>query len=159
MQENFEIEVVTKEFKLVGISATDKYPESFPETADKVLTDFGGVLKQIQNAKSYDTVFCPGMCNGIIATYFACLEVEELLDQDPQDMVSFTLPETKYVKILCTNNSIMEGYEELFRWMEENNYRHRYYGACQIEIYYNFSSNGEQPAEVLIPVFLGKTVS
>lgn len=152
MQKNFDIEIVTKEFKLVGISATDKFDDSFPETATKVLTDFGGSLRQIQNAMSYDTVFCPGMCNGIIATYFACLEVEKLMEQNPPGMVSFTLPETRYVKILCTNNSIGEGYEELFRWMEENNYRHRLYGACQIEIYYKFFSNGEEPAEVLIPI-------
>lgn len=147
-----EIKVVTREYKLVGISGTGKFPESFPDTASNVIHKFGELRRKIENARNYDTVFCPGMCNGIVATYFACLEVDEIMNEVPNEMISFDLPKTEYVLIRCTNNSIMDGYDKLSKWMNENKYKHKLYRACQIEIYYNFDSNGEEPADVLIPI-------
>src|SRR5690554_3829603 len=107
----FEINVVTREYQLVGISGTGKFPESFPDTATNVINKFGNLRRKIDNAKSYDIVLCPGMCNGIVATYFVCLEVEEIQGEIPEGMLSFKLPKTEYLMIRCTNNSIMEGYE------------------------------------------------
>ncbi|WP_199618253.1 GyrI-like domain-containing protein [Paenibacillus alkalitolerans] len=149
----FECEVVTKEYQFVGQSITANFPNSFPEAAIKVQTDFFQNRRfEVSNALNSDILFSPYMCNRVVATYFACLEVEDYTCDTLPGMISFTLPETAYVKIACTNNTIFEGYEKLSKWLEENNYKHRLYGACQIEIYHHFHEGGEQPAEVLIPI-------
>lgn len=148
---SFEIEVVNREYKLVGMSITGNFPESFPEVAVTIQRAFWERRKEIQHAKDYDILFSPGMCNGIVATYFACTEVAEIGDV-PEGMIAFTLPDVEYVKVACTNKTIGQGYDKLFEWMKQNNYEHRLYGACQIEIYYINEEADEEPVEILIPI-------
>lgn len=148
---SFEIEVVNREYKFVGMSITGNFPESFPEVAVTVQREFWERRKEIKNSKDYETLFSPGMCNGILATYFACIEVTEV-DHVPEGMIAFTLPDTEYVKVSCTNKTIGEGYNKLFDWMKQNRYEHKFYGACQIEIFYINDEVDEEPVEILIPI-------
>lgn len=148
---SFEIEVVNREYKFVGMYITGNFPESFPEVAVTVQRDFWERRKEIKNSKDYETLFSPGMCNGILATYFACIEVTEV-DNVPEGMIAFTLPDTEYVKVSCTNKTIGEGYNKLFDWMKQNRYEHKFYGACQIEIFYINDEVDEEPVEILIPI-------
>ncbi|XID94998.1 GyrI-like domain-containing protein [Paenibacillaceae bacterium WGS1546] len=129
---SFEIEVVNREYKLVGMSITANFPESFPEAAITIQREFWERRNEIKNSKDYEILFSPGMCNGILATYFACIEVTEFFDKTPEGMIAFTLPSIEYVKVSCTNKTIGEGYNKLFEWMKENQYEHKFYGACQI---------------------------
>lgn len=149
---SFEIEVVNREYKLVGMSITANFPKSFPEAAITIQREFWKRRNEIKNSKDYEILFSPGMCNGILATYFACIEVTEYSDKTPEGMIAFTLPSTEYVKISCTNKTIGEGYNKLFKWMKENQYEHKLYGACQIEIFYINDEADEEPAEILIPI-------
>ncbi|GIP18126.1 hypothetical protein J40TS1_37680 [Paenibacillus montaniterrae] len=151
LEASFEIEVVNREYKLVGMSITGNFPESFPEVAVTVQREFWERRKEIKNSKDYETLFSPGMCNGILATYFACVEVTEV-DNVPEGMIAFTLPDTEYVKVSCTNKTIGEGYNKLFDWMKQNRYEHKFYGACQIEIFYINDEVDEEPVEILIPI-------
>lgn len=148
---SFEIEVVNREYKFVGMYITGNFPESFPEVAVTVQREFWERRKEIKNSKDYETLFSPGMCNGILATYFACIEVTEV-DNVPEGMIAFTLPDTEYVKVSCTNKTIGEGYNKLFDWMKQNRYEHKFYGACQIEIFYINDEVDEEPVEILIPI-------
>jgi predicted transcriptional regulator YdeE len=152
VEASYEIEVVNREYKLIGMSITAKFPESFPDAAISIQRDFWDRRKQIPNAKDYEVLFSPGMCNGILATYFACSEVTEYSETIPEGMIAFTLPDTEYVKIRCTNKTIGEGYNKLFEWMRDKEYEHRYQGACQIEIFYIEDQADEELVEILIPI-------
>ncbi|WP_270168713.1 GyrI-like domain-containing protein [Paenibacillus sp. SYP-B4298] len=148
---SFEIEVVNREYKLVGMSITGNYPDSFPEVAVTIQRAFWDRRKEIKNSKDYDILFSPGMCNGIVATYFACTEVTDI-GEVPEGMLAFTLPDMEYVKIACTNKTIAQGYDKLFEWMKQNQYEHRFYNACQIEIFYIDEEAEEEPVDILIPL-------
>ncbi|MHA7966521.1 GyrI-like domain-containing protein [Paenibacillus sp. CAU 1782] len=151
LKPSFEIEVVNREFKLVGMSVTGNYPDSLPEIAINVQRAFWERRKEIKHAADYETLFSPGMCNGILATYLACVEVTEI-DLVPDGMIGFVLPATEYVKVLCTNKTIGEGYNKLFEWMKQNKYVHKWYDACQVEIFYIDEEADEEPVEILIPI-------
>lgn len=148
---SFEIEVVNREYKLVGMSITGNFPDSFPEVAVTIQRAFWDRRKEIKNAKNPDILFSPGMCNGILATYLACVEVTEI-GEIPEGMIGFVLPSNEYVKVACTNRTIGEGYNHLFEWMKQNQYEHQFYNACQIEIFYIDEEADEEPVDILIPI-------
>ncbi|QDP39474.1 GyrI-like domain-containing protein [Radiobacillus deserti] len=148
----FECEVITKKFHLVGQSITTNYPGGFPDAAIKVQTEFESRRDEIKNVVNKEILYSPHMCNEIFATYFACLEVEEIEDV-PEGMTGFTLPATKYAKISCSNNTIDEGYTKIFAWMDEKEYVQKWFHySCPIEIYYLDENVDEEVAEILIPL-------
>jgi predicted transcriptional regulator YdeE len=146
-----QVEVVNRAYQFVGMSITAPWPDSFQEPSMKIQREFWERKGEVSLAKSRDILFSPGMYNGIIATYFACLEVAEL-SHVPEGMIGFTLPAVDYAKVDCTNKTEGEGYDKLFAWMKENGYEHRLYGACQIEAYYMDDEADEAPVEILIPI-------
>ncbi|HEY4552138.1 MAG TPA: GyrI-like domain-containing protein [Bacillaceae bacterium] len=156
MKENtiaaFKCEIVQKEFKLVGQSITANFPDSFPDAAMKIQMEFEKRRSEVPNARNKEVLFSPYMCNDIIATYFACLEVEEI-DAIPEGMIGFTLPVTKYAKIQCSNKTIGEGYNHVFSWMQENGYKQKWLDrSCPIEIFYLEDNAEEEVVEILIPI-------
>ncbi|MBB6024692.1 putative transcriptional regulator YdeE [Paenibacillus sp. JGP012] len=151
LSRSFDIEVVNREFKLVGLCETGNFPDAFPELAVKVQRAFWDRRKEIKYGKDYEVLFSPFMCNGIIATYFGCVEVTEFADV-PEGMLAFVLPETTYVKVLCTNKTIGEGHDKLHEWIRQNGYEPKLYGSSQIEIYYIDEEADEEPVEILFPV-------
>ena len=148
----FTCEVIPKEFVLVGQSITANYPHSFPEVAIKVQMDFIKQIEKINNCQNKQTVISPYMCNDIVATYFACVAVEELRDI-PEGMIGFTLPLMNYAKISCTNKTIDQGYSTLFSWMDENGYKQKWFDrSFPIEIFYLEEGVEEEKVDILIPI-------
>lgn len=149
--EKFKCELTTREYSLVGQSITANFPSGFPDAALKVQLEFVERRNEIVNAKDKEVLLSPYMCNDIIATYFACLEVSDLTDI-PDGMIGFTLPAQTYAKINCTNKSIGEAYDRIFKWMHEKGYVQKFLeNTCPIEIYY-FEDNAEEDVEILIPI-------
>ena len=92
------------------------------------------------------------MCNDIVATYFACVEVDELTEI-PKGMIGFKLPMMEYAKISCSNKTIDQGYSKLFAWISENGYKQKWYDkSFPIEIFYLEEGAEEEVVEILIPI-------
>lgn len=150
--EKFKCELITREYKLIGQSITAHFPTGFPEAAKRVQMEFAERRGEIKNAVDREVIFSPHMCNGIVATYFACLEVNALTDI-PEGMIGFTIPSVTYAKIHCTTKSIDEAYGEVFRWMHENGYEQKYLdNTCPIEVFYYEDNVEEKDVELLIPL-------
>ncbi|XEC92936.1 GyrI-like domain-containing protein [Paenibacillus tarimensis] len=148
----FECEVVTREYQLVGQSITANFPSSFPKAAIEVQTEFFQKRRaEVKNALNHNVLLSPYMCNGVVATYFACSEVAEIEDV-PAGMIGFKLPSSKYAKISCSNHTIGEGYSRLFDWIGTNGYKQKSSSSSSpIEIFY-FDGNPEERVEILIPI-------
>lgn len=149
---SFECEVVTKRFDLVGQIRTAKFPEDFPDAAIELQKAFDRRVGEIKHVKDRSVAICPYMANDIVATYFACVEVEKMEDV-PEDMIAFTLPETRYAKVACSNRTIQEGYGKIFAWMGEKGYiQKRFDNSSPVEIFYYGGGEEEIPVEILIPI-------
>jgi predicted transcriptional regulator YdeE len=148
----YECEVVTKEYQFVGQSITANFPSSFPEAAIKVQTEFFQKRRsEISNVLNPDILFSPYMCNGVVATYFACSEVSEI-ENVPAGMIGFKLSPTRYAKISCSNQTIGEGYSKIFKWIGANGYKQKSSSnSSAIEIFY-FEEKPEEKVEILIPI-------
>lgn len=128
------------------------FPQHFPDAALQIQTQFVERRHEVINAKNQEVLFSPYMCNGIFATYFACLEVEDL-SIIPEGMIGFKLPSTTYAKINCTTKSIGEAYPKLFHWMQENGYQQKILDhTCPMEIYYFEENVEEEQVELWIPI-------
>lgn len=148
----FECTVVQKELLLVGQSITANFPDSFPQAAITIQKQFVARKHELSNTVHQEILYSPYMCNGIFATYFACLEVEDLMSI-PEGMIGFKLPYNHYAKISCSTKTIGEGYDKIFTWMNEQGLRQKYYDqSCQIEIYYFEEQTEEERVELLIPI-------
>jgi len=147
----FNCEIITKEYQFIGQSITANFPSSFPEAAIQVQGEFRSRISEISGTVNPDTLYSPYMCNGVVATYFACSEVSSI-DEIPEGMIGFKLPTTKYAKISCSNRTIGEGYSRIFQWIGENGYKQRSSSdSSSIEIFY-IEGNGEEKVELLIPI-------
>lgn len=147
----FECEIIEQEYQLVGQSITANFPKGFPDAAIKVQMNFEKRMDEVANSKSKRVLFSPYMSNGIFATYFACLEVEEI-NEVPEGMMGLKLPLMKYAKISCSNKTIGQGYDKLFAWMGENGYKQKQNDSCSIEIFYFEEDAEEEVVEILIPI-------
>jgi predicted transcriptional regulator YdeE len=147
----YHCEMVKKEFKFVGISHTAPFPSAFPQAALQVQLEFWKKKNEISNPVSDTILFSPFMCNGIIATYLASLEVTDL-QSIPEGMIGFAVPSSEYAKITCTNKTIGEGYNKIFQWMGENGYTQKRNDSFQIEVFYIDELAEEEQVELLIPI-------
>lgn len=148
----FACEVVKREFELIGQSITANFPQAFPDAAIKIQMDFEKRIDDIDNCKNKQALISPYMCNDIVATYFACVEVEGLTET-PEGMIGFKLPMMNYAKISCSNKTIDQGYSKLFSWMGENGYKQKWYDkSFPIEIFYLDEGAEEEVVEILIPI-------
>lgn len=147
----FDCEVVTKEFQLVGQCITVNFPSAFPEAAIRIQKEFWQRRSEIHDAVNPNIIFSPYMCNGAVATYFACLEVSAI-GEVPEGMIGFKLPVSRYAKINCSNRTIGEAYTKVFEWIGANGYKQRSgYEASPVEIFY-IEDQDEEKAEILIPI-------
>lgn len=148
----FECEVVQREYELIGQSITGNFPESFPDAAMKVHMEFEKRLHEVVNCKDRHVLISPYMSNDIVATYFACAEVDSLTDI-PEGMIGLKLPMVEYAKISCSNKTIDQGYSKLFAWMGENGYKPKLYDrSFPIEVFYLEENAEEEVVELLIPI-------
>ena len=149
--ELFQCEIVEKELYFVGTNITAHFLSGFPDAAIKVQQEFMDRINEISNAINKNVLLSPFICNDIIATYFAGLEVSNL-DSIPEGMMGFTVPHTTYAKVTCTNKTIGEGYDKIFHWMGEKGYIQKMYYAFQIEVFYLDEHAEEEQVEILIPI-------
>ena len=148
----FECEVIMKEVNLIGLCITANFPNSFPDAAIKIHSEFESRKAEIKGAENYDIIFSPYMCNGILATYFACLEVSDI-SQIPDGMLGFNFPKTEYAKISCSNNTIDDGYTKIFEWINLKGYKQKNSSnSSAIEIFYYEDNVDEEKVEILIPI-------
>ncbi|MFS0688313.1 effector binding domain-containing protein [Sporosarcina sp. 179-K 8C2 HS] len=148
----FACEVVKREFELVGQSITADFPQSFLDAAMKVQMEFEKRIDEVKGCKNKHVLISPYMCNDIVATYFACVEVDNLTEI-PEGMVGFRIPMMEYAKISCSNKTIDQGYSKLFAWMSENGYKQKWYDkSFPIEIFYLEEGAEEEVVEILIPI-------
>lgn len=148
----FQCSIVSRKFELVGQSITGNYPQLFPDAAIKVQIEFMERMNEVKNSKNRQVLVSPYMCNDIVATYFACLEVEKVVEV-PEGMVGFTIPNMKYAKVSCTNKTIDKGYRKIFKWMTVNGYNQKWYDkSFPIEIFYLGNGADEIMVEILIPI-------
>lgn len=147
----FDCEVVMKEFQFVGQCITVNFPSSFPDAAVKIQREFWQRRSEIHDAVNPDILFSPYMCNGVVATYFACSEVSAI-GEVPEGMIDFKLPSTKYAKISCSNRTIGEGYSKIFDWIGANGFKQRSGNdSSSIEVFH-IEENDEEKVEILIPI-------
>ena len=143
---------VTKSFHLVGTSITANFATDFPTASITVQQAFEKQMSSIPNAKSTSVLVSPYMCNDIIATYFACVEVHDL-SQVPKDMIGFTLPKMTYASIQCVPATIGEAYGKLYQWIESQNLKvNHLQAAMPIEIFYLKENPTDETVEILIPI-------
>ncbi|MDQ0899647.1 GyrI-like domain-containing protein [Paenibacillus sp. V4I7] len=148
----YHCETLRREYQLVGQSLTANFPKGFPDAALQIQSQFAERRHEITNAKDQEILFSPYMCNGIFATYFACLEVDDLT-VIPEGMIGFKLPAVNFAKINCTTKTIGEAYSRIFEWMKENGYQQKFLDqSCPIEIYYFEENVEEENVEILIPI-------
>ncbi len=151
--EPFLCEITRREYQLVGISTTANFPQGFPDCAIAVQQEFVKRRDEIPDVVDKEVLFSPYMCNDIVATYFACLEVSNVTEV-PKGMIAFNIPKVAYAKINCTTTSIGEAYGKLFSWMQENGYKQRFLNnTFPIEIYYFEDDVEEEDVEILIPIY------
>ncbi|WP_404462378.1 GyrI-like domain-containing protein [Sutcliffiella horikoshii] len=148
----FKCEVVQKEIKLVGQCATGNFPKSFPEVAMNVQREFENRREEVRHAVNRDVIYSPYLANSLVATYFACVEVQEF-DDIPKGMMALTIPLTTYAKISCSNKTVDIGYDRIFSWMKENGYRQENLEkAFPIEVFYFEDNVEEEIVELYIPI-------
>jgi predicted transcriptional regulator YdeE len=148
----FECEIVIREYQLIGQSITANYPQSFPDAAIKVQMDFEKRIDEVKNCKDKQILISPYMCNDIVATYFACVEVDNL-SEIPEGMIGFEISKAEYAKISCSNKTIDQGYSKIFAWMSENGYKQKWFDkSFPIEIFYFEENVEEEVVEILIPI-------
>mgnify|MGYP003418678496 FL=1 len=113
------------ELKLVGfrvLCSGDEYILEIPKAASH-LSERISEIKQVVNPLQWYGVFV--VENETIDTdgYWVCVEVKEYKDF-PSDMVTLTVPSQMYAVIRHKgdNKKIMNSYDELHKWIDENNY-------------------------------------
>lgn len=134
---------------LAGISYSGPY-STFPDEAIRLQGDFLSRKHELNDAVKSPVLFSPYFGNEVFATYWACSEVHHL-EEVPEGMAQFTIPEHDYAVVATTNKRIGEGYEQLFAWMNERKLE-KHENALAIEVFYIDDHLDEEPVELWIPV-------
>ncbi|MBP2242470.1 putative transcriptional regulator YdeE [Cytobacillus eiseniae] len=113
------------ELMLVGfrvLCAGDQYLVEIPKASLK-LSERVSEIKQVVNPNEQFGAFV--VENETVGEdgYWVCVEVLAYEDI-PTDMVTLTIPSQKYavVRHKGSNSKIMEAYDDLHKWIEDNNY-------------------------------------
>lgn len=148
----FKCEVIQRKLQLVGQCATGNFPKSFPEVAMNVQQEFENRRDEVRHTVHPDVIYSPYLANSLVATYFACVEVQEF-DDIPKGMMALTIPLTTYAKISCSNKTIDKGYEKIFSWMKDNGYRQENLEkSFPLEVFYFEDNVEEEIVELYIPI-------
>jgi predicted transcriptional regulator YdeE len=116
--------VELSEKKLVGIRVTcpgDQYVNEIPKASFKLKERLNEIKGVISPARLVGA-FIAGDYSEEEDGYWVCVEVNEIR-QVPEGMVSLEVPKQKYavIKHKGPNFEIMNTYEKLHNWIEENN--------------------------------------
>ncbi|WP_020616880.1 GyrI-like domain-containing protein [Paenibacillus daejeonensis] len=134
---------------LVGISYSGPY-STLPEQAIRLQSEFLARKHELNNPVKSPALYSPFHGNEVFATYWTCYEVNHL-EEIPEGMVQFTVPEHTYAMVTCTNERMGEGYEQIAAWMADNDLI-KDDNAVTIEVFYIDEHLEEEPVEILIPI-------
>ncbi|WP_042477699.1 GyrI-like domain-containing protein [Bacillus ndiopicus] len=114
-----------KELKLVGFRVLcpgDQYLVEIPK-ASLILAERIGEIKQVVNPNIQIGAFVVENQTPDEDGYWVSVEVKEYEDV-PIDMVTLTIPPQRYAALrhVGSNSKIIEAYNDLHKWAEDNNY-------------------------------------
>ncbi|GBF74495.1 AraC family transcriptional regulator [Paenibacillus sp. 598K] len=134
---------------LTGLSYSGPY-STLPEQAIRLQSEFLARKHELNNDVKSSIVYSPFHGNEVFATYWACFETAHL-EEVPEGMVQFTVPEHAYAMVTCTNERMGEGYEQIAAWMAEHKLQ-KDDNAVTIEVFYIDEHLEEEPVDILIPI-------
>lgn len=129
------------EIKLVGFRVLcpgDQYIVEIPKASLR-LSESISEIKQITNPLHLYGAFVVKNDSADEDGYWVGVEVNEY-EEIPAGMVTLTVPSQKYAVIRHkgANDKIMDSYNELHKWIDENNY-HRLKNKWHLEKFYNWN--------------------
>lgn len=143
--------IITKPaLNLVGMSYCGPY-STFPDEAIRLQGDFLARKHELNAVSRSPVLYSPYFGNEVFATYWACYEAQHM-EELPEGMVQFTIPEHRYAMVASTNKRIGEAYEQLFAWINEKRLI-KHESAVAIEVFYIEERHlEEEEVELLIPL-------
>jgi predicted transcriptional regulator YdeE len=139
------------ELKLVGyrvLCSGDQYIVEIPKASLR-LSERISEIKQVVNPLQQFGAFVVENQTADEDGYWVCVEVKEYKDI-PTDMVTLTVPPQRYAvtRHKGPNYKIMDSYNELHKWIEENNYL-RQKNKWHLEKFYNWNDLENVDVELL----------
>ncbi|WP_427136867.1 GyrI-like domain-containing protein [Psychrobacillus psychrodurans] len=139
------------ELRLVGfrvLCSNDQYLVEIPKASLK-LSHRLSEIKQVVNPTEQFGAFVVENETVDEDGYWVCVEVKEYTDI-PSDMVTLTIPAQKYavMRHKGSNYKIKETYNDLHKWIEDNNYV-RLANKWHIERYYDWKDTEKVDVELL----------
>ncbi|KAB2328685.1 GyrI-like domain-containing protein [Cytobacillus depressus] len=139
------------ELRLVGfrvLCSGDQYLVEIPKASLR-LCERISKIKQVVNPIEQFGAFVVEKETADDDGYWVCVEVKEYEDI-PTDMVTLTIPPQKYAAMRHkgSNYKIMEAYNDLHKWIEENNFI-RLKNKWHIERFYDWKDTQKVDVELL----------
>ncbi|MEH7347157.1 GyrI-like domain-containing protein [Bacillus sp. JJ1532] len=139
------------ELRLVGfrvLCSGDQYLVEIPKASLR-LCERISEIKQVVNPIEQFGAFVVENETADEDGYWVCVEVKEYEDI-PTDMVTLTIPPQKYAvrRHKGSNYKIMEAYNDLHKWIEDNNYV-RLKDKWHIERFYDWKDTEKVDVELL----------
>ncbi|MFD1173968.1 GyrI-like domain-containing protein [Oceanobacillus picturae] len=139
------------ELKLVGfrvLCSGDQYINEIPKASQRLKNRISEI-KHVVNPLLQFGAFVVENGTDEEDGYWVCVEVKEYEDV-PSDMVTLTVPAQTYAasRYKGANYKIMDAYEDLHRWIEENNYK-RLKDKWHLEKFYSWQDTENVDVELL----------
>ncbi|WP_166238958.1 effector binding domain-containing protein [Paenibacillus turpanensis] len=146
-----ECRLVQKDaMKLVGVSFSGTFPDSFPHKAMELQQQFWKRCHEIEGRVEEAALISPFFANESFVTYWACCEVQQV-DRIPEGMEVIELPAKTYASVTCTNRTIEEGYRVLEEWIKKERLQ-KAAKSCSVEIFYIQEDAEVEQVELLAPI-------
>lgn len=139
------------ELRLVGfrvLSSGEQYLVEIPRASLR-LSERISDIKQVVNPIEQYGAFVVENETADEDGYWVCVEVKEFKNI-PKDMVTLTIPSQKYavMRHKGSNNKIIESYNDLHKWIEDNNYV-RLRNKWHIEKFYDWQDTENVEVDLL----------
>jgi len=136
--------------KLVGfrvLCAGDQYIVEIPKATSRLSECLSEIKNMVNPSERYGAFVVENETEESDG-YWVCVEVEEFEDI-PSEMESLTIPPQTYAvtRHVGENHKIMLAYEELHKWIEENNYS-RLKDKWHLEKYFSWEDTGNIDVEL-----------
>lgn len=146
------------ELKLVGyrvLCSGDQYSVEIPKAVRR-LEQTLWKIKHLKNPSIQIGAFVVDINTDEEDGYWTCMEVEAFEDI-PEGMVALTIPAQSYAvwEHQGPTTGIMNSYEELHQWIEENHYS-RLTNSWHLEVYYQWRDSNSLKVALLDTVRVGE---
>ncbi|MHA7963861.1 GyrI-like domain-containing protein [Paenibacillus sp. CAU 1782] len=143
--------IVTKPaLNLIGLNYSGPYSQ-FPDETIRLQSEFLARKHEFNGEIKSTVVYSPYYGNEAFASYWACYETDHM-EELPEGMVQFTIPEHRYAMVASSNKRIGEAYEQLNAWMLEQGLKRHENAVCLELFYVDEHHLEEEPVELLIPL-------